>query len=541
MIERQFDFDGTVPVALSYDFSHELEPTADSAMVFITINGGKTLITDYTGDGSGTETIDLTPYVSPATPPAQYTLSYCVTSDTAWSDEDGKHVTTCGALNIDNISVTGGGESYTTDFESSSDGWYQNASENPATEYWLVENRQPVGFDANLHGSGLLIWHVDDEVIRSALGNTGGAGNNAVRGLVLEEADGLFHLLQDPETAGNPGDAGDPYPGSTTNTVFGGSSNPSSESNSGGPTIIEISGISPSSASMSAYLISGDPGPTVSSVTPDVVNNDLTTVDLCLDGSGIRLGATFRFTRSGEADVVPTGVYWLDSETLRGDFNVYSKKGGPWDVIVENPDGREVSLDNALTIVQIVAAQLVSAMIGVQDGAVELVFEIYARSGDESLSVSRAVASVGPWVRLGTAPEEMRDGVFRFVDDTVEPGNTYFYRLDVSIDGRRRELYRGSAFVPAVSFVLRQNIPNPFNPFTTISFDLPEPEVVSLDVFDVSGAFIATITTGALPAGRHQRVWDGRDSRGTRVGSGVYLYRLQAGKRVQTRKMLLLE
>lgn len=90
------------------------------------------------------------------------------------------------------------------------------------------------------------------------------------------------------------------------------------------------------------------------------------------------------------------------------------------------------------------------------------------------------------------------------------------------------------------SFALHQNFPNPFNPETQIRFELTTAAAVKLEIFNLKGQRIATVLNGQMPAGRHVVNWDGRDWLGRHVASGVYLYRLQAGERVQVRKMTLL-
>ncbi len=90
-------------------------------------------------------------------------------------------------------------------------------------------------------------------------------------------------------------------------------------------------------------------------------------------------------------------------------------------------------------------------------------------------------------------------------------------------------------------FGLNQNYPNPFNPQTAIAFSLPKSSEVKLEVFDLLGRLVVTLTEGQLPAGTHTLVWDGRDRSGRTVSSGVYLYRLQAGSFVETKKMLFLK
>ena len=88
---------------------------------------------------------------------------------------------------------------------------------------------------------------------------------------------------------------------------------------------------------------------------------------------------------------------------------------------------------------------------------------------------------------------------------------------------------------------LHGNVPNPFNPVTTIKYDLPQPSRVRLEVFDVAGRLVRTLVTGQMPAGRHEAVWDGRSDSGAGVASGSYFYRLDAGGQVLTHKMLLIK
>jgi hypothetical protein len=101
----------------------------------------------------------------------------------------------------------------------------------------------------------------------------------------------------------------------------------------------------------------------------------------------------------------------------------------------------------------------------------------------------------------------------------------------VSTKGETMQRFAGSfeedESIPT-EFSLAQNYPNPFNPETEISFALPEPSVVRLSVVDVLGRVIAVLEDRPLPAGYRTVRWNGRDSRGEAVGSGVYIYRITA-------------
>jgi hypothetical protein len=90
------------------------------------------------------------------------------------------------------------------------------------------------------------------------------------------------------------------------------------------------------------------------------------------------------------------------------------------------------------------------------------------------------------------------------------------------------------------TYELSQNYPNPFNPTTLINYQLPEAQNVSLEVYNSLGEKIRTLVNGAQSAGYHTVQWDGLNNSGRSVASGMYLYRITAGKFVSVKKMLLL-
>jgi formylglycine-generating enzyme required for sulfatase activity len=91
------------------------------------------------------------------------------------------------------------------------------------------------------------------------------------------------------------------------------------------------------------------------------------------------------------------------------------------------------------------------------------------------------------------------------------------------------------------TFSLEQNFPNPFNPTTTIPFTLDSPGRVQLDIYNVMGQRVATVINDYLNTGRHTATWNGMDDRGNHAGAGIYLYRLRADNKVETKKMLLFD
>jgi len=89
-------------------------------------------------------------------------------------------------------------------------------------------------------------------------------------------------------------------------------------------------------------------------------------------------------------------------------------------------------------------------------------------------------------------------------------------------------------------FGLEQNFPNPLNGETAIRFALPEREEVELAVFNLAGQKVAVLMEGMREAGRYRVGWDGRDDDGRELATGLYLYQLRAGERVERRKLVLL-
>lgn len=113
--------------------------------------------------------------------------------------------------------------------------------------------------------------------------------------------------------------------------------------------------------------------------------------------------------------------------------------------------------------------------------------------------------------------------------------------LWVRISGYDIPLAGDSPSAPPPAFALDPNHPNPFNPSTRIVYHVTVPGEVTLAVYDVRGQRVKTLADGTSDAGSFTIWWDGTDTTGRRVGSGVYFCRLRAGGSTQTRKMVLLE
>ncbi len=138
---------------------------------------------------------------------------------------------------------------------------------------------------------------------------------------------------------------------------------------------------------------------------------------------------------------------------------------------------------------------------------------------------------------------------YEYIDNLVQPNTTYYYRLaDVSTDGIVQ--YHNKISVTTESFenatipdqfALHSAYPNPFNPVTTIRFDLPKQSDVKIIIYNNLGKIVKVLINSNLNAGRHTVQWDSKDRFGEAVSAGVYLYKIEAGDYQATKKMILLK
>jgi hypothetical protein len=152
--------------------------------------------------------------------------------------------------------------------------------------------------------------------------------------------------------------------------------------------------------------------------------------------------------------------------------------------------------------------------------------------------------SAGTWENsVGAAPLTLKKGQnveFSFRCDPAQPGETIRDYMLVAI-GRYEPDYNATKKLLPDDIKLYANYPNPFNPTTTIAYDLPKGADVTLELFNINGQKVRTLINSFQTAGRHSVLWDGTNSSGQQVASGMYFYRLTSGKITQTRKMLLLK
>ena len=168
----------------------------------------------------------------------------------------------------------------------------------------------------------------------------------------------------------------------------------------------------------------------------------------------------------------------------------------------------------------------------------------WSPSGDPS--VAGYVVSFGTGSGDGAPELRIADDIDahagEYVDVDVRPGRSYAYTLAaVHDDGTETRSVVAAVNTAPLALTLEQNRPNPFNPSTQIPFTLERNSRVVVRVFDVAGSHVATVFDGRLAEGRQTVDWDGRDVRGHRVASGVYLYTLSTESRTLSKKMVMVK
>ncbi|MDP4114528.1 MAG: SBBP repeat-containing protein [Bacteroidota bacterium] len=131
---------------------------------------------------------------------------------------------------------------------------------------------------------------------------------------------------------------------------------------------------------------------------------------------------------------------------------------------------------------------------------------------------------------------------YSFIDDKPLTGKIQYRLKQLDNDGKFKYYEPITVNVDEPKeFKLMQNSPNPFNPTTAIKFQLPLNSFVTVKIYDMIGREITTLINEEKPAGSHIIFWNGKDSNGQTVSSGIYLYKLTAGTYSETRKMNFLK
>lgn len=184
--------------------------------------------------------------------------------------------------------------------------------------------------------------------------------------------------------------------------------------------------------------------------------------------------------------------------------------------------------------------QLSTFLAEIRDDIATLVWEAHGAAFIDGFHVYRSETAGGQFERLTLVPLEPRDLVV-YRDETALGNTTYHYMLGALSLGETWYSHTVALSLPRRPTTLYRNFPNPFNPATTLVFYLESPSRTQLAIYDLRGTRVSTLLDETMPAGRHSLVWNGVDSAGRQVGSGVYICRLVTDHAVLVERLLLLK
>jgi len=218
---------------------------------------------------------------------------------------------------------------------------------------------------------------------------------------------------------------------------------------------------------------------------------------------------------------LPTDFEWISnaSDTIVIDStNLNSTYTLQWGTSVDTTDGDSINY----SIYAKIGVYPAEKIFDTTSTSVSLIYKEILEGAFEGRLVN------GATVKFTVYAQDRTDSTKVTGEDRVIYLNRYDY-LSVESEG-----------VP-LEFALHENYPNPFNPTTTLRFDLPEASNITLTIFNMLGQKIRTYDMQSTPAGYHALKWNATNDYGDPVGAGVYLYQLQTKDFVKTRKMVLLK
>ncbi len=377
-------------------------------------------------------------------------------------------------------------------------------------EYFLLENRQLVNFDSQLNGSGLLLYHIDEDQYWGKAAFWGGVNNdNYNHKLVdVEEADGLNDL----DNSVNRGDAGDPYPGISENTHFDSdfSSNPNNYNYTGLSSSVNLNNITESNGLVTLSI--------------DVPFRD---GEVLSYNEGIASGYGYENIQDHTYAVkfwAPRDIYLneidigLSQDNCNIDISIYRSMTNGY--FTDNPINKLFS-----NSYENVSSGWNTFNIGsIQINAGEAFY----------IEVTNKESAYGWTIDLQTSDlnsysyfKSPATGLFQ----PISFGN-FCIRARIDSDGM---LNREIAELPN-NIKIIDAYPNPFNPIINFSYSISYPENIQIKLYDINGRFVSKLVDKFYTAGKYQISWDASN-----MSSGIYFAEYLIGNQQYTQKITLLK
>jgi hypothetical protein len=281
-----------------------------------------------------------------------------------------------------------------------------------------------------------------------------------------------------------------------------------------------------------------------------------TGVELTVDGQPSIL-RHFDISPATNAGLDATVLFHYDDSELNGltesMLNLFSSldAGASWTVLAGAPDTGANTVSSSslneigkltLSTLGPVPTRLASFHLEILEAGIAVSWSLSEASDRQVFSVSRQTGDAGPFEVLEAEVSTTGRMSFQAVDNTVEPGVQYRYRVDVRDETGMRFLFESALVTaPGLTPVMLRNAPNPFSPSTTITYRLPADGPVTIDIYNLTGRRVRRLVEGPQTAGMHDVDWRGLDDSGRRVAPGIYFLRLVSDQAVRTAKLSLMQ
>ena len=249
----------------------------------------------------------------------------------------------------------------------------------------------------------------------------------------------------------------------------------------------------------------------------------------------------FGYSVSISEDYTVIGAHWDDDNGANsGSAYIFLRSGTTWteqakitasDGSADDEFGRSVSIDGDYVVV--------GSCHDDDDGTDSGSAYIFHRSGTSWTQQAKLTASDGAAYDYFGCPVSI-SGDYALIsahyddDNGVDSGSAYIYYNDgVFVEEEHVNILDNT--------ILLSNYPNPFNPETTISYQLPEESEVELTIYNIKGQLVKTLVNEIKPPREHSIIWNGRDDNGNRIASGIYFYKMKTDNHEETKKMILLK
>ncbi|NUM79905.1 T9SS type A sorting domain-containing protein, partial [bacterium] len=273
-------------------------------------------------------------------------------------------------------------------------------------------------------------------------------------------------------------------------------------------------------------------------IVKSVLNNDTTIIPMTIIPSTQSYKGSVVFTSNGFYTFIASGISVNNSSTsISKTYSVtLAKRGQISTVALQDGSMRLIIPADALQQERYVMASKI-----IQNG--ESIYDVSSFEAEREMEII-----------LQYRPEQFQNESNLFIywqnGEDWMPVQSQVYPRENQIKTHVKKLgkfkimnnphYSGSNIVPN-NYTLKANYPNPFNPTTTIAYDLPSDGRITITIYNPLGQVVKQLVDGFHHGGSYTVQWNGLNDAGQQVASGVYFYRLQAGQVVKTNKMLLLK